>query len=76
MCSHPSVVRFFQIGELDSSLGGAGTESYARDHVSLAHRLFGKGYCKPRRLSHLSTEPCSAEFSRKSNSPIDPMKFE
>ena len=52
MCSYPSVVRFSQLGELNSSLGGGGggggggvgTKVYARGHLFNAHRVLGKGY--------------------------------
>ena len=49
--SYPSVVRFSQLGELNSSLGGGGgggagvgIKVYARVHLFNAHRVPGKGY--------------------------------
>ena len=37
--SYPSVVRFSQLGELNSSLGGVKTKVYARGHLFKAHRV-------------------------------------
>ena len=49
-------------GQVEFKFKGLRTELYARDHASNAHRLLGKGHPKPRRLNHLSTEPCLEEF--------------
>ena len=44
MRSDHFVVRFSQLGELNSSLGGVGTEVYTRGHLFSAHKVLGKGY--------------------------------
>ena len=69
MCSYPSVVRLSQLGQLNLSLG-VSEPRYMLD------RVLGKGYRIPRRLSRLSTAPCSNKFPRKSNTLTDPLKFE
>ena len=38
--------------------------------------FLGKAIEKPRRLNHLSTEPCSVEFFRKSNNLKDLLNLE
>ena len=35
--------------QVEFKFGRLGTELYARDHASNAHRLLGKGHRKPRR---------------------------
>ena len=69
MHSFPSVVRFFQIGELNLSLG-VSELSYMLEITYRMHiGFFGKGHLKLWRLSHLSTESCSAGFFSKVEQP-------
>ena len=76
MRSYPSVVRLFNAGALNSSLR-VPEPSYMLEITYLMHiGFFGKGYRKIRRLSHLSTEPCSAKFFQKLNNLMDSLTFE
>ena len=48
--------------QVEFKFGVPRTELYAKDHTSNVHGLLGKGHRKPRRLNHLSIEPCSSGF--------------